>query len=178
MPRITLTLDGQVFKRQYLVYVIELVNGNRKYFYVGQTGDRRYTTARPPVRRLMGHLEDVGTSTQNQLYRFVAVDILRIEEARQQAAFTEDIKQRVEDFFAESAVHMHVYHLAPFTPGIPHGEHTAIRERVEEFERHVLKRFKSAGLNLANRNFHAPKDRVAPYPEVFSQLLGDFSLLS
>jgi hypothetical protein len=178
MPKITLTLDGQVFKRQYLIYVIELVNGDRKYFYVGQTGDRRYTTARPPVRRLIGHLDDVGRSTQNQLYRFVAGDILRIEDARKKATFTENLKQRVEDFFVQSVVRMHVYQVEPFTPGISHVEHCAIRERVEELERHVLKAFKNAGFSLANRSFPAPTERVSPYPEVFSQVLGDFSLLN
>ena len=176
MPKIMLTLDGQVFRRQYLIYVIELTNGGKKYFYVGQTGDRKYTTARPPVRRFMGHLEDVGRSTQNQLYRFVAADILGIEEARRRAAFTEEVKLRVEDFFVESALHMHVYHLEPFTPGISHVDHTAILKKVEELERHVLKRFRDAGFKLANKNLHAPKDRVPPYPEVFSRLLCDFSL--
>ncbi len=114
--------------------------------------------------------------TQNQIYRFVAVEILGIEEARRQVAFTEDIKRRVEDLFVDSTLTMHVYHLEPFTPGISHVEHTAILKRVEELERHVLERFRSAGLSLANRKFHAPKDRVPPYPEVFSQLLSDFSL--
>ncbi len=67
MPKITITLDGRVFRRQYLIYVIELINGSEKYFYVGQTGDRKYTTARPPVRRFMGHLEDIGTSTPSKV---------------------------------------------------------------------------------------------------------------
>lgn len=176
MSRMTITLEGQVFRRQYLLYIIELINSGRRYFYVGQTGDRRYTTARPPFRRLMGHLEDIGKSTQNQLYRYIAADVLHIPQARQQKTFSDDVKQRVEDFLVTSTVHMHVYTLEPFIPGATHAEHTEVLRRVEEFERHVIRRFSDANLPLGNRNLHSPSNPSPPYPEVLQEIERDFGL--
>lgn len=178
MSRFSITLEGQVFRRQYLVYVIEIISNGRRYFYVGQTGDRKYTTARPPFRRLMGHFEDTGKSTQNQIYRYIATDVLSIPQARQRETFTDDIKQRVEDFFVTSTVRMHVYPLEPFVPGVTHAEHMAVLGRVEEFERHVIRRFIDAHLPLGNRNFHRPSATSPPYPEVLQEIERDFGLSS
>ena len=81
MADMVLELLGEHFRRQYLLYIIKISHGEDEYFYVGQTGDNRYTTARPAFRRLAGHFEDSGQSTQNQIYRYIACDILKIEEA-------------------------------------------------------------------------------------------------
>lgn len=176
MPPLLITLEGQVFRRQYLLYVIEIINGNRRYFYVGQTGDRKYVTARPPFRRLMGHLEDVGKSTQNQLYRYIATDILSIPQARQRETFSDDVKQRVEDFLVSSIIHMHVYPVEPFITGATHAEHMKVLRRVEELEKHVIGRFIDARMPLANRKVHSPNNQFPPYPEVISEIERDFRL--
>ena len=176
MSQILITLEGEVFRRQYLVYVIEIIRNGRRYYYVGQTGDRKYTTARPPFRRLMGHFEETGQSTQNQIYRYIATDLLSIPQARQRETFTDDIKQQVENFLVTSTVHMHVYPLEPFVPGVTHAQHLAVLQRVEEFERHVIARFYDAHLPLGNRNFHRPSARDSPYPEVLREIEGDFGL--
>ena len=93
MEKFSLKLEGQHFKRQYLLYIIEITHGNDKHYYVGQTGDHNYTTARPAFRRLAGHLEDLGGSTQNQIYRFIAEIVLEFSEAGQKnSKFDEKIK--------------------------------------------------------------------------------------
>lgn len=176
MAKATISLEGRIFRRQYLLYVIELINDGHRYYYVGQTGDRRYITARPPFRRLMGHLEDIGQSTQNQLYRFIAADLLLISDARQKVAFSENIKQRVEDFLVSSTVHMHVYPLEIFRPHATHSEHMEVLRKVEDFERHVIKRFRDRGRRLANRNMSAPKSPLLPYPDIFAEIEQDFGL--
>ena len=61
-----ITVDGQLFRRQYLLYVLAVDNNLDQFCYVGQTGDWKYITARPPFHRLAAHLEDSGRSTQNQ----------------------------------------------------------------------------------------------------------------
>ncbi len=159
-----------------MVYVIEIISHGRRYFYVGQTGDRKYTTARPPFRRLMGHFEDTGKSTQNQIYRYIATDLLSIPQARQRETFTDDIKQQVEDFLVASTVRMHVYPLEPFVSGTTHAEHMAVLGRVEEFERHVIRRFHDAHLPLGNRHFNRPSTPHPPYPEVLREIERDFGL--
>ncbi len=177
MDKYTITLDGHLFRRAYLLYIIELIFTGKRHYYVGQTGDRRYITARPAFRRLMGHFEDVGRSTQNQLYRYVAADLLQCSDARERVSFSEDVKQQVEDVLAGSTVHMHVYSLEPFRVGILREQHLEVLHRVEDFERHVIKRFKEAGFPLANRNVHSPRTPI-PYPEVFREIEMDFGLRS
>ena len=76
MADIRIELPGAQFRRAYLLYVIEIRHGKEQYFYVGQTGDNNYITARPAFRRLSGHMEDTGQSTQNQVYRYIAADII------------------------------------------------------------------------------------------------------
>ena len=124
----------------------------------------------------MGHLEDIGKSTQNQLYRYIAADVLSIPQARERTTFSDNIKQRVEDFLVRSTVRMHVYPLEPFTPGVTHAEHMKVLRRVEDLERHVIRRFRGARLPLANRNFHTASSRFPPYPEVFQEIERDFGL--
>jgi hypothetical protein len=176
MAKATITLEGRIFRRQYLLYVIELINSGHRYYYIGQTGDRKYITARPPFRRLMGHLEDIGQSTQNQLYRFIAADLLLISDARQKVAFSENIKQQVEDFLVNSMLHMHVYPLETFRPDATHSEHMEVLRKVEELERHVIKRFRDRGLRLANINISAPKNTSLPYADIFGEIERDFGL--
>ena len=62
MPDLLIELPGTHFRRAYLLYAIEICHNQDRYFYIGQTGDNNYITARPPIRRLSGHLEDVGQS--------------------------------------------------------------------------------------------------------------------
>lgn len=159
------------------MYVVELINDDHRYYYIGQTGDRNYVTARPPFRRLTGHLEDIGQSTQNQLYRYIAADLLLIPDARERASFSENIKQRVEDFLVNSTVRMHIYPLETFRPDASHAEHVEVVRKVEEFERHVIKRFGARGLRLANRSTTPPRDERMPYPDIFREIEQDFDLM-
>ncbi len=86
-------LTGELFRRRYLLYVVELSHSSSQYFYVGQTGDTRVITARPVFRRLAAHLED-RKSTQNQVYQYVAHEILGFpEEEGKKTAFTEEARR-------------------------------------------------------------------------------------
>ena len=138
MSKIILSLNGTYFKRQYLVYVVEVVHNNERFYYIGQTGDNRYVTARPVFRRLAAHLEDVGTSTQNQIYRFIAKDILGITKAAEKrSAFDEHTKQMVEKYLTNSIIVMHAYPLQPFMASVKHAEHLEIVRKVTLFEKIV-----------------------------------------
>lgn len=69
---ILLEIEGKHLESAYSVYIIEVNNKENnkesKYYYIGQTGDSQYITARSPLRRLMGHLTDIKSSTQNQVF--------------------------------------------------------------------------------------------------------------
>ena len=175
MADFVVEIPGDNLRRAYLIYVIEVNKNNHSFFYIGQTGDNKYTTARPPFRRLAAHLEDVGHSTQNQLYRYIAVQELGIATASRKKAFHEFTKQAVEDYLAQATVRMHVYRVRSFRPNVSHDEHLDIVRRLRELEQDIIHAFKIAGRRLANI-----KKPIAiapcPFPEVLDSVKSDFGL--
>jgi len=178
MEKITLKLEGHHFKRQYLLYIIEISHGNDKHYYIGQTGDHNYTTARPAFRRLAGHLEDLGGSTQNQIYRYIAEIVLEFSEAGQKnSKFDEKIKQAVEEFLVDSTITMHIYPLQPFSPGIEKDRHLEIVRKVSLFEKIVINLFRTNKKSIANKKLTLPKKGAeCPYPQIFAEIITDFML--
>jgi len=178
MAEMILTLEGKHFQRQYLLYILEITHGNDKYYYIGQTGDNKYTTARPAFRRLAGHLEDVGRSTQNQIYRYLAVEVLGISEAaKKDSTFDEKIKQAVEDYLVGSTVKMYVYPLQPFIPGIEHSQHLKIVRRATLFEKIVINLLLTHSKTIANKNVTPPpRGAECPYSQILNQIVANFKL--
>lgn len=175
MSDIRIELPGAQFKRAYLLYVIEICHRQERYFYVGQTGDNNYLTARPAFRRLSGHLDDTGRSTQNQVYRYIAANILGHEEATSKTAFPEKIKQDVEDFLVASTVLMHIYQVQPFDPGVTRARHQTAVKAVSLMEKHVIITFRDADRLLMNKVISKPTE-VCPYPELLDQITSEFGL--
>ena len=175
MPDLLIELPGAQFRRAYLLYVIEICRNQERYFYIGQTGDNSYITARPAFRRLSGHLEDTGQSTQNQVYRYIAVKILGYEEAESKAAFPEKMKQAVEDFLVGSTVRMHIYRAHPFDPFVSRANHLRTVKRVSLLEKFVIKAFVNSGKSLMNRMITPPVE-ACPYPELLARIESDFGL--
>ena len=178
MSDLKIELKGEQFRRAYLLYVIKVAHNERgDFYYVGQTGDNRYTTARPAFRRLSGHMEDTGQSTQNQVYRYIATKVLGHEEAEEKKALTEDVKQSVEDFLVGSTVQMHIYQAEGFSPGVHHEKHLEIVRRVTQLERHVIRAFIDSERTLMNKKVTRPKGDC-PYPRVLRHIRSDFGLIS
>lgn len=175
MPDICIELPGAQFRRAYLLYVIEICHERERYFYVGQTGDNRYITARPAFRRLSGHLDDTGRSTQNQVYRYIATEILRYKEASRKAVFSEKVKQDVEDFLVDSTVRMHIYRVRPFEPGVTNADHLTVVKTVSLLEKYVIAVFRASGRPLMNRMISKPVE-ACPYPELLARIKSDFGL--
>lgn len=139
----TIKIEGYQFEKNYLLYLIEIdfVNSNGKYFYIGQTGDRNYITARPAFRRLAGHLNDQGWSTENQVYRQIAVKILGIEKAGKRGSFDQLTKNRVNDFLNNSTVKMHYYPIQSFEQNSSLESHREILKRIERIEKELIFEF-------------------------------------
>ena len=179
MAEMVFTLEGKYFQRQYLLYIVEIAHGNDKYYYIGQTGDKKHTTARPVFRRLAAHLEDTGRSTQNQVYRYLAVEVLGIADAKKKdSAFDGKIRQAVEDYLVGSTISMYAYHLQPFVPGIEHSQHLKIVRRVTLFEKIVINLFWTHSKTIANKkSVAAPsKGTECPFPQALNQIIADFRL--
>jgi hypothetical protein len=178
MAEILITLEGKHFHRQYLLYIVEIIHKTEKFYYVGQTGDNNYITARPAFRRLAGHLEDWGRSTQNQIYRYLAVSVLDLQDAaRKDSMFDEKIKQSVENYLIESTVKMYGYHLQPFIAKIERHEHLEKVRKVRLFEQLVIELFLKNSKILMNKKISfPPKKEKCPYPSVLDHIKSDFNL--
>lgn len=61
-------LQPEWFRNGYYVYVVVVEYQEKKYYYVGMTGDRKHFTARSPFYRMGGHFM-LGKSTQNQIIK-------------------------------------------------------------------------------------------------------------
>jgi hypothetical protein len=175
VPDVLIELPGAQFRRAYLLYVIEVCHGKERYFYVGQTGDNNYVTARPAFRRLSGHLEDIGQSTQNQVYRYIAVDILGHKAATLRTAFPDSVKQGAEDFLADSTVLMHIYKVKPFEPNVSRNNHRSVVRAVTLMEQYVIISLLEAGRSLMNKKIVRPTG-ACPYPKLLARIRSDFNL--
>jgi hypothetical protein len=174
-----LTLEGQHFKRHYLLYVVKITHGNTSHYYIGQTGDTHATTARPAFRRLAGHLEDRGRSKENQVYRYLAETVLGHKEAADKKGnFSENTKQDVEDYLVDSIVKMHVYILQEFPSNINREDHLANVRKVTLFEKMVITLFIMNQKNVANKkSFHIPEGAPCPYPDILKRIKDDFQII-
>jgi hypothetical protein len=143
MKEFVIDLDGRQFKKNYLIYVIDIEHKDKgQYFYIGQTGDRNHITARPAFRRLAAHFEDQGRSTQNQVYRAIAVKVLGIKEAdRKDQPFSAITKKRVSDFLVDSKTKMRVFPIRDFADTTTTEEHHKNRNFVESLEKRVIQKF-------------------------------------
>lgn len=141
MEYFSIEIDGNHFKKNYLIYVIAIKKSDDiNYFYIGQTGDRNYITARPAFRRLGGHLSDQGHSTENQVYRAIATSILKLEPKNKQT-FSPEIKHEVSKFLISSKITMHVFPIRDFPDDISKEEHNFNMLFIEQIERGVINTF-------------------------------------
>ena len=175
MADIRIELPGAQFRRAYLLYVIETRHSKEQYFYVGQTGDNNYITARPAFRRLSGHMEDTGQSTQNQVYRYIAADIIGHKAANSKSSFPEGVKQDVEDFLVNSTVLMHIYKVKPFKPNVSRHNHLRDVRAITLMEKYVMASFLEAGRSLMNKRILKPIG-ACPYPKLLARIRSDFGL--
>jgi hypothetical protein len=135
-------IDERQFKTAYLVYVVKLTPKDQvDFYYIGQTGDRNYVTARPAFRRLAGHFSDQGYSTENQIYRQVAVKILGIDSAAARKTFDQQTKDSVSNFLSNCKIEMFVHPLANFLSTTALDNHKANRQFTEKIENELISHF-------------------------------------
>jgi len=177
MADMILELTGKHFKRQYLLYVVQLSHRGNAYYYVGQTGDTRIITARPVFRRLAAHLED-RKSTQNQVYQYIAHNILNVPENEgKKIAFTEKTRQKVEEYLINCTIKMHAYHLEPFISEVSSEEHHAKRRNTLKMEKLIIRALHKNGKNVMNSKSTSDAIYIdCPFPEVLRRVKKDFAL--
>ena len=63
----TLEIKGNMLMPGFSIYLLEIRDRGKLFYYVGMTGDPYFPSARSAFHRLSGHLELTANSTQNQL---------------------------------------------------------------------------------------------------------------
>jgi hypothetical protein len=176
LPTLKLELSGEHFKRQYLLYIIELSHKGSSHYYVGQTGDTKEITARPVFRRLAAHLED-RKSTQNQVYQYISHILLKCpKEEGKKIAFSENTRVRVEEFLLESTITFNAYHLQPFKK-TTRENHNIARRKTLVIENLVIKLLLNNQKTVINIKPPTNVDFAdCPYPLVLQQVARDFKL--
>lgn len=176
MMKTKIRIEGDALASAYAVYIIELSNDGKQYYYIGQTGDGHYITARPPFRRLVGHLENKNRSTQNQIYKFVAYEMLGSEKRDKKIDFTLHEKEAIENWLTNSTVEMTEYKLETFDFHASKEPHTEKRRAVLEFEKKVIRLFSNAGKVLINKSQPTPKSDIIAYPEAYADIRKEFGV--
>jgi hypothetical protein len=130
-----LNLNGkEQLKSMYSIYIIVLKNGDNKYFYIGQTGDRNHISARSPFLRLTGHLDKQKASTQNQIYKGIMENILKIN-------YNENTYENVEYYFSNLQLTMYTFPIYDFYYKSTIKDHTEKRQKVENIESILINDF-------------------------------------
>ena len=170
-------LKGEIFRRQYMVYIIELIYRNKYHYYIGHTGDFKDVTPRSAIYMFSRNLVDQGQSTQNHLYRYVVGSILTIPDAYKCKDFIDEIKAKVEGVLVNSVVKMHTYKLQDFQPWVKRIEHLEIVRKVILFKKFVMTVFREESRSLINRKRSGFDVRVeCPYPNILEEIKKDFGL--
>ena len=136
----TITISGDQFEKHYLIYFVFVKNKRNTYFYIGQTGDRHYMTARPAFRRLAGHLGDQGWATDNQVYRQIAVKALGLD-ASERRSFSGEIKDKVSNYLSESEIEMCYFKVKQFSSSSNREQHKKNVLEIEKLEKNLIFEF-------------------------------------
>ena len=145
-----------------MIYIIRLQYQNKYYhYYIGQTGDRFYRTARPAFRRLAGHLEDKGYSTQNQLYKAIAKQILKLE-FEPKKSFPDKVKDAVSKYLEQSEIDMFVFPVVKFDGRSSRSQHRENVSFIENVEKHLVKKFIVffGAEKVLNKKIEQPSDNL------------------
>lgn len=68
MEHTQIIIKGTDLQSAYGVYLVLIKDQGKTFYYVGQTGDAKYISARSPFYRIAAHL-GYSKSTQNQVYK-------------------------------------------------------------------------------------------------------------
>lgn len=134
MEHSQITIKGTDLQSAYGVYVVLIKDQEKTFYYVGQTGDAKYISARSPFYRIAAHL-GYSTSTQNQVYKALSeqlgIDLFDSRKAREE----------MENWLADKKLDIHYFKVDDFE---------FLDELMEEHKQeHTDKRRKTLALETA-----------------------------
>jgi len=121
-------------------------------------------------------LEDVESSNQNQLYRFVANELT--EPAGRKKQLTPPVREKVEKVLARCEIILHVYPLMDFDASQEDiHSHRESNRKVKEFEKHVIRIFRNRlePKFIINKQDYEPRVQMRDlFPGVWTTMKSDF----
>jgi hypothetical protein len=104
-----ITIEGSDLESTYGVYIILIKNVNKKptHYYIGQTGDAKYISARSAFYRIAAHL-GYSTSTQNQIFKAI------VEDQDFGNNDNREVRKKVEAWLKDKTLEIHFYKTADF----------------------------------------------------------------
>lgn len=173
--KMILEIDGKYLKSSYSIYLIELIAPDGNYYYIGQTGDKVYNSARSPFRRISGHLVDINSSTQNQLYRFVSKLALK-KEINRSVSLTPNEKGLIEDYITNSMIKFYSYPLLDFDFNQSMTIHKQKLKKIVLAENSVIQLFEKMEMNLININRPTRQFIGNDFDELLTEIKKDLNL--
>lgn len=156
MKHYTLNIPGELLQEAYSLYVIVIQHKEEgPFFYIGQTGNRAHKSARAIFRRLSGHFDDQGHSTQNQIYRSIAIKLFG-DSLKAKKVFPDHIKQAVSNFLVKCQINVHSFPISEYQFDIKDEQHKYQRKQVENLEKALI----LALVDLPLLNLKIPKKHL------------------
>ncbi|MDD2634108.1 MAG: hypothetical protein PHW82_01260 [Bacteroidales bacterium] len=167
-------LKGKYLQSKYSVYIIEIINEEKSYYYIGQTGDSHYITARSPFRRLVGHMSDSKASTENQIYKYFASTLLEVRP--ESKSYSNNEKKIIEEFFIKCTIKMYSFPICEFDYSATIEEHKIKRKSVLEFEKQVINLFNQSALKIINMKIPKNINSQIKFVEEFNEIKKIFKI--
>jgi hypothetical protein len=159
---VVMKLQPEWFQNGYYVYVVVINHREKRYYYIGMTGDRKHLVARSPFYRMSGHFM-LSKSTQNQIIKGIK-NILGI-----------DIKVNT-DMLCEMNIAYYAWLIKPFIKQPSESDHHTNREIGEKIESALIKKCQKVFReeNVFNKNLSQKKfEEYQVYAEEIFQQLKD-----
>jgi len=141
-----ISFNSEWFQSGYYVYVISITHRTKgKFYYIGQTGDRKHVSARSPFYRLMGHYNpyNLNNNTDSQLIKGLINNNL-IELPSKNKSTRICVEEATQN--KSILINTNYFKISDFDEN----DHSAKRKNVEEIESALIKIFSDKKLSLFN----------------------------
>lgn len=169
-------IKGDNLKSSYSIYIIEFINKNISYFYIGQTGDNYVHSARSPFGRLAGHLSTITSSTQNQIYKFAVKKAISVDRLKSKESFSKHEKKIIEEYLIKSVIKFYSYPLIEFNFNDTEITHKEKHRKIVETEKHIIHLFEQKNKELINNKKSTRNKFHIYFPEFIELIIKNFDL--
>lgn len=127
MKSFEIKIKSEWLQSAYYVYAISIKYKKKQYYYIGQTGDNHYHSARAPLYRIGGHFAK-GVSTENQIVKYFKETILKKDVS----------KTELEQALLESEITYQFWEIEKLDEHDNNEQHKAKRMKAQAVEHYLI----------------------------------------